>query len=294
VTLAVAVVLSCATGVWALWRVFVVSAPGRRLDQLGMVGAQRGRTRLWQYAEHVLEPVSVLYGAVALVVVVSIAVMRRRFWLALQAALLLGGAVATTQVLKRLVLDRPDLGDIAHYGHNTLPSGHTTAAAATSAALLFVVGPRWRPAVAVLGAVYTVLIGWSTLIGQWHRPADVMAAVLVVTAWFALACLLMVVVPPETVPTATTSVPVVRPALAGRVIAGLATVGALAGLVTAVMVAGWWDRPSQTASGVVAYGVGVAAIVAAVGLGVAVQLALREAAGRCARPSRFSAAAHGA
>ena len=114
--------------------------------------------------------------------------------MAVQVAVLMAGATLTTQLLKYLVLYRPHLGTWPHYG-NTLPSGHTTAAAAASASLLFVVGPRARPLVAVLGALYTAATGWSTLIGQWHRPSDVVAAVFVVTAWFALACGFMVVAP---------------------------------------------------------------------------------------------------
>src|SRR5690606_19101848 len=40
------------------------------------------------------------------------------------------------------------------------------------------------------GALYTSVTGVSTLIGQWHRPSDVAAAVLVVVAWTAVACAL--------------------------------------------------------------------------------------------------------
>ena len=75
------------------------------------------------------------------------------------------------------------------------PSGHTTAAASVSAALLLVVPPRARPWAAVLGAGYTTATGISTLIGQWHRPSDVVAAVLVVLAWTAIACALVALTP---------------------------------------------------------------------------------------------------
>ena len=96
------------------------------------------------------------------------------------------GANLTTQVLKHVRL-RPTRARraTASYG-NTLPSGHTTAAASVSAALLLVVPPRVRPWAAVLGAGYTTATGISTLIGQWHRPSDVVAAVLVVLAWTAI------------------------------------------------------------------------------------------------------------
>src|SRR6185503_6696111 len=113
---------------------------------------------------------------------------------------LMVGANLTTQVLKNAVFVRPDLGVEASYG-NTLPSGHTTAAASVAAALLLVVPPRVRPWAAVLGAGYTTATGVSTLIGQWHRPSDVVAAVLVVLAWTAIACALVALTParPSTV-----------------------------------------------------------------------------------------------
>ena len=42
---------------------------------------------------------------------------------------------------------------------------------------------------------YTTATGISTLIGQWHRPSDVVAAVLVVLAWTAIACALVALTP---------------------------------------------------------------------------------------------------
>ena len=71
-----------------------------------------------------------------------------------------------------------------------------------SAALLLVVPPRVRPWAAVLGAGYTTATGVSTLIGQWHRPSDVVAGVLVVLAWTAIACALVALTPAR-VPTTT-------------------------------------------------------------------------------------------
>ena len=138
--------------------------------------------------------VSVGFIVGVLLAAMVIAALRRRPSLAVQVAVLMIGANLTTQVLKKWVLYRPDLGVEADYG-NTLPSGHTTAAASVSAALLLVVPPRVRPWAAVLGAGYTTATGISTLIGQWHRPSDVVAAVLVVLAWTAIACALVALTP---------------------------------------------------------------------------------------------------
>jgi hypothetical protein len=56
-------------------------------------------------------------------------------------------------------------------------------AAASALAVLLVSSPRIRPAVAGWGAAFTVLAGVSTLVNQWHRPSDVIAALLVVAFW---------------------------------------------------------------------------------------------------------------
>jgi membrane-associated phospholipid phosphatase len=296
--LAIAVAALSAAGVWVTWRVFVRTAAGQRVDDLALIGARHGRTHLWQYAQPVLDPVSTGYVVVVLVVTVGIAVLRRRWWMAVQVAVLMAGANLTTQLLKHVVLDRPDLGLWPHHG-NTLPSGHTTAAASASASLLFVVGPRYRPLVAGLGALYTLGMGWSTLIGQWHRPSDVIAAVLVVTAWFAAACALMVAEPARA-STATTAIPAVRarPGF-GLVRGGLVVVAAGAAVVAGLLLGALWSGTGVlgTRGQLLAYAGGVAAIGAASALGLAVQLALREIAGRAAErrpPGPGSAAADAA
>jgi hypothetical protein len=66
---------------------------------------------------------------------------------------------------------------------NSLPSGHTTLAASAAAAVFLMVSPRWRPLAGFLGGSFAVATGVSTLINQWHRPADVVAAFLVVAAF---------------------------------------------------------------------------------------------------------------
>lgn len=186
VVVAVLVALVAAAGVWATWRVFVVGGHGQAVDQASLEGAHIGRTRLWEIAEPVLDVVSTGFLAAAVLACAVIAVVRRRWGLALVAAVVLGGANLSTRVLKVVLLDRPDLGHGPDF--NTLPSGHTTAAASVAVAVLLVVPPRARPWAAVLGAAYAGATGVSTLIGQWHRPSDVVAGLLVVLAWGALGC----------------------------------------------------------------------------------------------------------
>jgi membrane-associated phospholipid phosphatase len=175
-------------GVWATWDTFVAPERGQRADQLALEGAVRGQGVLWELAEPVLGVVSNTFVGLGLAAAVILALARGRWWLAAQVAILVAGSNLTTQVLKHAVLDRPALLDVARADVNTLPSGHTTVAASVAAGLLIAVPRRWRPVVAVAGAAYAGATGVSTLIGQWHRPSDVVAAILVVLAWTAGVC----------------------------------------------------------------------------------------------------------
>lgn len=171
--------------VWLVWQYFVDTAEGQYLDRAALDGSDYGRGTLWSLAQPVLDVVSVTFVVLGLGTAMGIALLRRRWGLAVQVAFLVVGANVTTQFLKKAVLDRPDLID-GWSGSNTLPSGHTTVAASVAVALLLAVPRAARPVIAVLGATYTGATGISTLVGQWHRPSDVVAAVLVVTAWTAL------------------------------------------------------------------------------------------------------------
>lgn len=184
--LALAVALVGAVGFVACWRLIVGTTRGQTWDESAYAGALYGRNTLWRLAEPVLDVVSVGFVVVVLGAAALIALARQRWGLVLQVAVLVGGANVTTQLLKHQLLERPELGVATENVRNTLPSGHTTVGASVSIALLLVVPRRLRPLVALLGATYTVLTGISTLVGQWHRPSDVLAALFVVLAWSGL------------------------------------------------------------------------------------------------------------
>lgn len=172
-------------GVWVTWRVFVATATGQRIEEAAYAGATFGQNRVGELAQPVLEVVSLSFVVLGVAVATVIAVLRRRWALAVQAALLVLGANLATQVLKRLVFYRPEADGEAL---NTLPSGHTTVAASFAAALLLVAPPWARPVLAIAGAAYAAVTGASTMALQWHRPSDVMAAVLVVLCVASFLC----------------------------------------------------------------------------------------------------------
>ena len=175
-----------AVGVHLVWYLFVNTPTGQAIDRAAFEGALIQQTRLWQIGRPVLDVVSTTLVGLSAVAAVLIAMLRRRAWLAIQALIVVVGANATTQLVKDLYA-RPRLLPV-WTGQNSLPSGHTTVVAAASVAMLLTVPRRWRPVVAVVGAIWTVLTGLSTLVGRWHRPADVVAALLVVCFWGAIAC----------------------------------------------------------------------------------------------------------
>ncbi len=129
-----------------------------------------------------LDRLPVISVVVAAAVILFVSLARHRWAASLVALGSILGANLTTQVLKNVILDRPDRG-VATLDFNSLPSGHTTLAASAVAAVFLVVAPRWRPLAAAAGGTYAVVAGAATFINLWHRPADVVAALLVVSIW---------------------------------------------------------------------------------------------------------------
>lgn len=179
-----------AVGAWACWRYFVDTQRGQLLDNTAFRGSEIGRSTLWTAAQPVLDIVSVSFVVVVVGIATVMALIRGRWLRVIQIAVLVGGANVTTQVLKHEVFERPFLSDAVGTAGNSLPSGHTTVAASVAAVLLIAV-PAWlRPVTAVGGAAYTALTGVSTMVGGWHRPSDVVAAIAVVVAWAGIATMI--------------------------------------------------------------------------------------------------------
>lgn len=275
------VALVSAAGVYAMWRLFVTTPRGQEVDELAFAGAVHGQGRLWKLAEPVLDVVSVTLVVAGVGAAVLVAVVRRRWALALQVAVLVGGANLTTQLAKHVLFDRPDLLP-GWNGPNTLPSGHTTVAASVSAALLLATPRAWRPVVAVLGALWTAAMGVSTLVGQWHRPSDVVAALLVVLAWGAAVTALTPAssldVPRDSGDAMSTPGSAV---LAGLMLLAGAVGGAVAGIAFVDLAGGARRTPFE--GDVTAYAGGVTGVVAATTVVFALLLVLRQAT---ARPRR--------
>jgi membrane-associated phospholipid phosphatase len=123
--------------------------------------------------------------------IVVLALVRRRPHLALAAGVVIVGAVATTELLKR-VLPRPDLLGTSWSGSGSFPSGHATGALTLALALAIVVPRSLRNIVALGGLAYALAIGIGVVSAGAHRPSDVLGAYLVTFAWTAAACAVLV------------------------------------------------------------------------------------------------------
>ena len=129
-----------------------------------------------------LDSLPTIVGVIAVLGLIAVLIWKHRFLPSLIGVLVGAAAVTSTYLLKHYLIVKPDLG-VQEALSNSAPSGHTTFAAAAGAAL-FLAAPRFlRPTVALCAAVATCLTGASTIINGWHRPADVVTAILVTAIW---------------------------------------------------------------------------------------------------------------
>ncbi|AJT43055.1 PA-phosphatase [Psychromicrobium lacuslunae] len=173
-------------GVIGTYLYFVHTTTGQYIDESALVEAAVPREKIGLQVSYFLDLLPIISVVIGLVVILFVTIFRKR-WLASGIAILaMAGANLSTQLFKSALPVRPDQG-IATLNFNSLPSGHSTLAASAAAAVFLVVSPRWRPFAAFIGGSFAILSGSSTLINQWHRPADVLAAYLVVAAWTCIA-----------------------------------------------------------------------------------------------------------
>jgi len=185
VALSVAMVAFGVASVAALYLVFVRTGPGQRLDQESLLRVDAD-PHLTRDIARVLNDLSIGLGIAVLVACMAVALVRGQIRHAIAAAVLVGGANLTTQLLKHVWLTRPDFG----FGtDNSLPSGHTTVAVSLTLAMLLVVPGFARVVVVLAGSVAASLVGVGLVVAGWHRPSDVVAALGVCLAWSGLVSL---------------------------------------------------------------------------------------------------------
>lgn len=164
---------------------FVRTTTGQFIDESAWLEAPVVQRRIGDPISHFLDALPMISVLTGSVLVLLITICRRRWLAGVVAVAMALGANLSTQLLKASLPERPDRG-IQTLDLNSLPSGHSALAASAVIAVFLVSSARWRPLVAFIGGSYAIASGVSTLINQWHRPADVVAAYLLVAAWTAL------------------------------------------------------------------------------------------------------------
>lgn len=134
-----------------------------------------------------LNLVSAPAALVALILVGGVALASHGMRRAALATIAPGVAILASQILKLRVLDRPGLFELD--APNTFPSGHMTVFAALLGGLILAVPTKLRGIVAVLGAVVLSAVSWQLLAFGWHRPSDIIGALALTIAVFAVATL---------------------------------------------------------------------------------------------------------
>jgi membrane-associated phospholipid phosphatase len=123
-----------------------------------------------------LQPHHLVFGFIAIGV---LGLVRGRPGRAVQGLVVAAGTLGVTEVLKLVLLDRPDLAESYAATSNSLPSGHTSAVLGLAVGAL-VVAPRWlRLPVALAGAAAAGAMGAFVIADGWHRVSDVLASALV-------------------------------------------------------------------------------------------------------------------
>jgi membrane-associated phospholipid phosphatase len=184
--------LGCVATFVLVYAIAVRTAHGQRIDEAAVRG-RLGSAVARAAAGDLLTTISVGSLTLAIAALVGQALLRRRVALALVGAAIVVGSLLTSEVLKHVILTRPPLST-GGPDHNTFPSGHTTIAFAVGIAATLVAPPRWRRAVAAAAFLFGTSIGIATVAAGWHRPSDVVGAMLVVVGWAAGVVLAVVLV----------------------------------------------------------------------------------------------------
>jgi membrane-associated phospholipid phosphatase len=162
-----------------VYLLLVHSALGQRFDNAVLLGSreQQNSTRLLD--ESILQRITGDSFAVVLAILVLFGLARRRLRLGIGVAVAAAIAVIATDLLRRVLLHRPQLvhSDVL-YPVNTFPSGHTATAISCALALVVVSPPAWRGISAVIAGSYACFTAAAVQTAGWHRPSDAIGAAL--------------------------------------------------------------------------------------------------------------------
>jgi hypothetical protein len=183
----------CAVLLAAVYLMAVWTVPGQRFEDAVLEAALRvAGGRQEEAAVATLDTISHVSLAAAALLVLAIGLARRRPWLAVAGTGVIAGSVATTEVLRHLVLLRPILlPSGVRREDQSFPSGHTTIAMSVMCALVMVVPYRFRGVAVLVTSAWATAVGASTVTASWHRPSDTIGGDLIVLGYACAAVALL-------------------------------------------------------------------------------------------------------
>ncbi|MDO5747388.1 MAG: hypothetical protein Q4P66_07005 [Actinomycetaceae bacterium] len=172
----------CLIGIISVYYLAVRTVHGQLVDTVSMRAIAQFRSYFSGIDKLILGIVSVPTIIVIMVLAALITLLRKRFALSLRVIAVIALSALTSQVLKTYIFSRPHLG-VGEHIINSLPSGHVTVAAAAGMALMIAVPHHMRPWFALIGALFTIIMGLAVASHMWHRPSDIIASIFIVTFW---------------------------------------------------------------------------------------------------------------
>ena len=166
----------------AAYLLFVRTDAGRGVENGVVHSAQSVRSTVdWALPLQDADLVVVLGGVAVLLIL--IALVRRRFSLGVTALGLLAAPLLVAQLLKLYVLDRPSTSDgLGVASHNSFPSGHVSAAMAIVLAFAVVLPRRVRTPALIIGSLGVAWVSAAAIALGWHRLSDTIGGCLLVAA----------------------------------------------------------------------------------------------------------------
>ena len=163
---------------------------GQYLEDSALLGAEQVDKPEVLESLDTLHTISVFSLVLVILAVGVVGLLRRSPRVAFASASVIVASILTTEALKKIILQRPDLVNIyPDATHNSFPSGHTTIGMVIVIALLLAVSYAWRGPVMLLTLFWGVSIGAATITASWHRLSDTIGADLVVLFFGSLAAL---------------------------------------------------------------------------------------------------------
>jgi membrane-associated phospholipid phosphatase len=170
--LALLTVLGSVVAFVVVWYVFIRTNDGRRFENFVWDSRRVMAPGIRRTQNDALNLVTEVTLGLGLLVILLLGVVRRTWVVAFVTCAGIGGATVSTQILKRIVIDRPPtIGELARISANSFPSGHATWFA-TASLLLADLLPERRERLLPVGLQGGYVRAYCAL----HYPSDVLAS----------------------------------------------------------------------------------------------------------------------